>query len=61
MSGITINADELRRELGVAAECVNCPRYNADGITTTEKYKGHLMWMCKAIRKCEEVCGDDCE
>ena len=54
MNGKMIDADELRSELGIAAECENCPRYNADGITTIQKCKGHLMWMCKAIRACED-------
>jgi len=41
-----IDAETLRRKLGISKQCKDCPRY--DG-----RCKGHLSWMCDRIRKSE--------
>lgn len=45
-----INVDDLLKRLNIALECKKCPRYTG-AYSAMDKCKGHLNWLCRAIKE----------
>ena len=53
-----VNVEELLKRLNIALECKQCPRYTG-AYSANDKCKGHLVWLCGAIKEVLERNGNN--